>query len=224
MSKELSPETCSSSAYLALLRGSQGYHIASLLSFALSIVVVLVGIFSLEVTREQKLLAVISTLFLISTTFTLAKTMRDQLQASLWDDPLLAGTTSWLVQCCVSFGIAIVANGYTALSLDTTWSIRSFVLLGFGFALSSSVSLAKLVRDQQDADCFAARMTTPASTSSLPPPSVPSSSFNGAASFESIRMVLRQTLGVHLPIAWGFFVVNLLSFFGALFQFDLNAC
>lgn len=148
-----------------LLRGSEGYRAASLISFSTSIAVLFWAIFSVEMSKEQRVISTLTVFYLVSSTFTLAKTIRDRQMSKAIDFPLLAGTAGWFWQCVISFCVAFLSCVYAALVVEApeiaidigTKSIRSqkepigFLLIGLSFALSSTLSMAQMVRDRQDA-------------------------------------------------------------------------
>ncbi|MBL7489557.1 hypothetical protein I6A60_39695 [Frankia sp. AgB1.9] len=65
--------------------------------------------------------------------------------------PSSRGTTAFLVQSAVSFGIALVAVLWAAAHLPGDGWMRAFVFLGLLYVVTSSFTLAKCVRDQQEA-------------------------------------------------------------------------
>lgn len=137
-----------------LLRGTHGYAIATTLSFCLALALVFFGIYYINLSHEHRVVCGLSVLYLVSSTFTLAKQLRDSLMAKILAVSLLAGTEQWSFQCNVSFGISLLATLYAAFTMKIDRTIRGFVLIGLSFALSSTISLAKMVRDHSDADYF----------------------------------------------------------------------
>ncbi|WP_045876002.1 YiaA/YiaB family inner membrane protein [Pseudofrankia sp. DC12] len=65
--------------------------------------------------------------------------------------PSSRSTTAFLVQSAISFGISIIAVLWAAAHLPGDGWMRAFVLLGLLYVVTSSFTLAKCVRDQQEA-------------------------------------------------------------------------
>lgn len=98
-----------------LLHGSEGYAVASSISFVVSVAILFWAILSVEMSREQRVIATLTVFYLISSTFTLAKTIRDWQMSKVIEMPLLAGTVAWFWQCVISFVVALLACMYAAL-------------------------------------------------------------------------------------------------------------
>lgn len=60
-------------------------------------------------------------------------------------------TTAWRVQVWVSFIVSIGATAAACLFLDVDVWQRGFMLLGLLFSVSSTLALAKTVRDDHEA-------------------------------------------------------------------------
>lgn len=61
-------------------------------------------------------------------------------------------TTAWRVQVWVSFVVSVTATASAALFLDVDLWQRGFMLLGLLFTVSSTLALAKTVRDDHEAN------------------------------------------------------------------------
>jgi hypothetical protein len=72
--------------------------------------------------------------------------------------PATKNTTAFFVQSALAFGIALLAVvlGICYLPVDT-W-MRSFLAVGTLFLVSSSFTLAKVVRDAQEQSAIATRL------------------------------------------------------------------
>lgn len=72
--------------------------------------------------------------------------------------PLPKHTTAFFVQAAIAFGAALlaVALGIAYLPVDT-W-MRSFLAVGTLFLVSSSFTLAKVVRDAQETTALSSRI------------------------------------------------------------------
>ncbi len=65
--------------------------------------------------------------------------------------PPLGNTPAFFAQAAISFGIAAVAVGIGITYLPVDRWIRAFLAIGCLFLVSSAFTLAKCVRDQQEA-------------------------------------------------------------------------
>lgn len=67
-------------------------------------------------------------------------------------------TTAFFAQACISFGISVgvtvIGIGYLA---DSRW-IRAFLALGLLYTVTSSFTLAKVIRDRQEETAIVSRV------------------------------------------------------------------
>jgi hypothetical protein len=187
-----------------LLRGTNGYATETILSFCLALVIIVVGTFYIDLSREHRVIAILSVLYLVSSTFTLAKQVRDALMSRVLNVSLLAGTEQWALQCTISFIIALIATIYAAFSLRVERTTRGFVLIGLSFAMSSTVSLAKMVRDHSDADYFEALDTN-------------------TENYNQMAHLLWSSHELYSHLIWGFFIFDVVAFVYALNEFKMSA-
>jgi hypothetical protein len=64
----------------------------------------------------------------------------------------LKGTTAFFVQAIISFGISMTAVTVGIVYLPAPMWIRAFLGLGILYVITSSFTLAKCIRDRQEAD------------------------------------------------------------------------
>ncbi len=67
-------------------------------------------------------------------------------------------STGWIVQTYVSFAVSLTALGVGIAYLDVDDWVRAFLALSSLYAISSSISLSKTVRDQHEARQVVARV------------------------------------------------------------------
>ncbi|SNQ48465.1 YiaAB two helix domain protein [Frankia canadensis] len=67
-------------------------------------------------------------------------------------------TTAFLVQAALSFGISVISVTYAIAHLPGSAWIRGFLLLGLLYVITSTFTLAKCVRDQQEASAVVSRV------------------------------------------------------------------
>ena len=89
-----------------LLRDSPGWRLFALVSFALSLVAMGVGIYALPVEGWVRGYVAMGTLFLTGSTFTLAKTLRDDHEAKKWLNRVHDARTEQMLQDLEATGAA----------------------------------------------------------------------------------------------------------------------
>jgi hypothetical protein len=112
-------------------------------SFALSIMFGVVAIFSLPTANYERLVMAIAFLFTLSTTFTLAKTIRDNRDERV-------DTSQWILQTWASFGIASSLTVWSFFRLNIDDFHKLFLACDWFFLLMSTFTLAKTIRDNHE--------------------------------------------------------------------------
>jgi len=147
---------------LSILRGSNASFAQAWVAFVVSIGLCAYGTLACEMAIAEKRFFGLATLYMTSSGFTLAKTFRDRLLASLLEDvhhtqsvcSALRGTEAWAVQVVASFILAVGFSFYTLLNNvgDGDWTGDSgFAVCACVFAVVSTMNVAKAVRDRADA-------------------------------------------------------------------------
>ena len=142
----------------------------------IALVVAIVGAFQADMSDAGRKLFVVSVIWMVAQTFTLAKTIRDKFLAELLQDVpkfaggllgVVEGTRAWLLQAVLLFAASVVfvihslkahvgVAGTSGGGGGGGWtSGGGLAVLGAAFALVASVYLAKTVRDRADAELFA---------------------------------------------------------------------
>ncbi len=67
-------------------------------------------------------------------------------------------TTAWLAQVWISFIVSVGATTLSIIYLPTDNWVKGYVGMGFLYSLSSSFTLAKTIRDNQEAERLTARI------------------------------------------------------------------
>ena len=67
-------------------------------------------------------------------------------------------TTAFYVQAVISFGVSVTAVGIAITYLPADRWVRGFLALGVLYVVTSSFTLAKVIRDQQDAHSVLGRV------------------------------------------------------------------
>lgn len=82
----------------------------------------------------------------------------------------LKGTTAFFIQSALSFAAATIATGVGIAYMPAPIWIRAFLALGMLYVITSTFTLAKVIRDRQEAD---AMMRSPEVPRSALPPNAP---------------------------------------------------
>ncbi|GLW65204.1 hypothetical protein Arub01_34480 [Actinomadura rubrobrunea] len=69
----------------------------------------------------------------------------------------IRGTTAFFVQAIISFAVSITAVGLGIVYLPAPAWVRAFLALGMLYVTTSTFTLAKCVRDRQEANAAARR-------------------------------------------------------------------
>ena len=155
---------------LDILHGTNGNFIVAVLSFVIALVVAIVGAFQATMTDAGRKLFVVSLIWMVAQTFTLAKTIRDRFLAELllprlgYLATVVEGTKAWLLQAVLLFVASCVfvihslkAHVEAVEEGGASWTGGGgLAVLGAAFSLVASVYLCKAVRDRADAALFTA--------------------------------------------------------------------
>lgn len=113
-------------------------------SFFLAAGSMLFGLYHMPAALWIKGYVVMGLFFMIGSTFTLAKTIRDNRLRQV-------DTSAWILQVWMAFAIAIFLMGLGIYFLPVDRWIRGFTAIGSLFVLASSFTLAKTIRDNAEA-------------------------------------------------------------------------
>lgn len=80
----------------------------------------------------------------------------------------LKGTTAFFIQSAISFVVSTVGVGLGIVYLPAPTWIRAFLALGMLYIITSTFTLAKVIRDRQEAGSIIGRVDQPPHTG-LPP-------------------------------------------------------
>lgn len=125
------------------------------ISFGIALFAAGFGVFNLAVDWWIKGFVGMGYLFSIAATFTLAKTIRDNRYYR-------TDTSAWILQVWISFGLAVLLTAAGLLRLPVEFWVRGYLAVGLFFALASSFTLAKTIRDNDEAAQLLAQMRGPA--------------------------------------------------------------
>lgn len=112
-------------------------------AFVLAVGGVIIGVYHLEIDSNAKIFLSISILFSLSSIFSLAKTIRDNKRNQ-------KDTNAWIFQVWAAFVISICANIYMISKLNMSFWTESYFIINLLFLASSSFTLAKTIRDNEE--------------------------------------------------------------------------
>lgn len=153
-------------------RDTPAWRIQVWMSFAVSTLLSAHAVWGLPGETIDRTLVALGLFFVLSSAFTLAKTIRDNQHEKV-------DTPAWLVQVWTAFGISTLLTGWAILRLQIDpW--HQWALIGASlFMLSSAFTLAKTLRDEHDAGVLEAaqraRAQTPSPATPVPQPAPPAS-------------------------------------------------
>lgn len=126
-------------------RDTNAWIMQTWIFFAIALLFSTYGLFTLNITgwiRGFMLFGIFSS---VSAAFTLSKTIRDNKDKQV-------DSSAWIMQTWLTFGISIAMTGGGLYTLEAEPTIKNFISVSFLFALSSAFTLAKTIRDNQEAE------------------------------------------------------------------------
>lgn len=126
-------------------RDTQGWIVQTYTSFALSFLLASIAVWNLNGQGLERALVAVCLFFLLFTTFTVSKTIRDN-QFEQVD------TGAWKIMVWLGFGIAISLSAWGIYRMEIDQWHKGFIISSALFLLSSSFTLSKTIRDRADAD------------------------------------------------------------------------
>jgi len=150
-----------------LLNGTRAWNFFCRAGWLLSHSTVFGGIFSLpDLAVERKGFLAIGILYSISATVTLTKFIRDRAEADVTERAVqarllpafavegtiraLRGTNEWHMACVGSWATAVGASLLGIMRMPLKAHQRLFLIMGLCCCLSSTITLSKQIRDQED--------------------------------------------------------------------------
>ncbi len=115
------------------------------ISFVLSVFLMAFAVLNVSGEILQKLFSLMGILFVLFSTFSLSKMLRDN-QYERQD------TAQWIFTVWSAFISSVVLTGYGFSQMNLVDWQKWFMIAASLFLLSSSFTLAKMIRDKQDAD------------------------------------------------------------------------
>lgn len=113
------------------------------LSFIIALSAATFGVYNLPLEGWSKWYIILGIFATLSSSFTLSKTLRDNKEKQ-------QDTSQWILQVWLSFLISILFTFAGLWNLETTFIYKAYVGVSFLFALSSTFTLSKTIRDNQE--------------------------------------------------------------------------
>jgi len=127
-------------------RDTQAWIMQTWVGFGIAVLLCVAGVWELPSQTLDRAFMAIGMFFVLSSTFTLSKTLRDNQDEQV-------DTPAWVIQVWASFGISVslTAWGIIRMTGIEGWH-KGFLAGSCLFLLSASFSLAKTLRDKHEAD------------------------------------------------------------------------
>ena len=113
------------------------------ISFIIALGAATVGVYKLPLEGWAKWFMIFAIFATLSSSFTLSKTLRDNKDKQ-------QDTQQWVLQVWFSFVVCLIFSFGGLWSLEADFWIKAYIGVSFLFALSSTFTLAKTVRDNQE--------------------------------------------------------------------------
>ena len=126
-------------------RDTQAWILQTWIMFGIASFAAVFGLFQLELEFSTRLLMLTLTLFTLTSTFTLAKTIRDN-QHERRD------TQAWIGQSWAGFIACQVLTWYSLWNLNIDKTAKWLAFLAFIFLIQSTFTLSKTIRDNAEAN------------------------------------------------------------------------
>ena len=130
---------------MEIRRDTSAWILQTWLSFAIAFFLCIVAVWNMPSATLDRAFLAVGMFYVLSATFTLSKTIRDNAQEKL-------DTPSWIIQVWLSFGIAVSLTGWGIFRMNVEYWHKWFVLGSCIFLLSAAFTLAKTMRDNHEAD------------------------------------------------------------------------
>lgn len=124
-------------------RDTNGWKIQTWISFGAAFLMCTAGVLNLNGEGLERVLTAVCMFFLLFTTITLSKTIRD----NQYDQ---VDTNSWIMTSKIGFGIALVLTSWSFFRMNIDQWHKMFLVGGTLFLLSSAFTLSKMIRDEMD--------------------------------------------------------------------------
>ncbi len=129
-------------------RDTNGWRMQVRISFALAVCACAVGVLRLPSQELDRAFLAIGFFFCLFTTFAVSKTIRDNRDGQV-------DTSAWVFAVWTAFGAAVCLTAWGLWRMTIGDWQKSYMVVAWLFLVSTTFTLAKSVRDQQEADLMA---------------------------------------------------------------------
>ena len=131
-------------------RDTTAWRMQVRLSFALSIVCAGLGVLNMPGQDLDRAFLAIGMFFCLFASFSVAKTQRDNRDGQV-------DTSMWVIAVWIAFAAAVLLTGWGLWRMNIDQWQKYYMLVTWLFMVSSSFTLAKTIRDAQEADLLEQR-------------------------------------------------------------------
>ncbi|MEF8722732.1 DUF2178 domain-containing protein [Candidatus Accumulibacter phosphatis] len=133
-------------------RDTSAWNLQVWLSFSIAALACAIGVWSMPSEELDRAFLAIGLFFCLFSAFTLAKMIRDNRDERV-------DTTPWIMTVWIGFLVAVVLTAWGLFRMKIgTWE-KSYMVVSWLFLVSAAFTLAKLVRDKQEADILESSST-----------------------------------------------------------------
>jgi hypothetical protein len=134
----------------SIRRDTKAWKTQVWLSFGVAVTVCATGLGWLPGADLERAFMVMGYVFCLSAVFALSKFVRDQAQRG-------ADTPMWSLVVWLGFGLAVGLTGWGLYQMAINPTYKAYLLVSWLFLISSAFTLAKMLRDDHEADVADAR-------------------------------------------------------------------
>lgn len=131
-------------------RDTRAWRIQVWVSFGLAMLSAAVGVLSMPGQELDRAFLAIGMFFCLFTTFAVAKMTRDNRDGQV-------DTSSWVMAVWVAFAAAVLLTGWGLYRMNIAEWQKYYMVVSWLFLVSASFTLAKTVRDEQEANLLERR-------------------------------------------------------------------
>lgn len=125
-------------------RDTNGWKIQVWASFALSLAACVIGVLNLPSQQLDRAFLAIGFFFCLFSSFAVAKTLRDNRDGQV-------DTAGWIITVWVGFAAAVLLTAWGLWRMQIAEWQKAYMAVSWLFLVSSTFTLAKMVRDKHDA-------------------------------------------------------------------------
>lgn len=126
-------------------RDTQAWTTQVWLAFSLSVCACTLGVWNMPAEEIDRAFLSVAFCFCLFASFTLAKMIRDNRDERI-------DTGAWIITVWVGFGLAMLLTAWGLIQMTVGSWERGYMLVSWLFLVNTAFTLAKLVRDKQEAD------------------------------------------------------------------------